>query len=96
MSGAKSLKQYAKEAKARMKSRFWQDYKNNVKTGTVAVENVECSIAYGTYVFYLSGGPTATGDVYVANAVEICSYPHFFNSSVLAFHNFVEFCIDLG
>lgn len=41
MSGAKSLKQYAKEAKARMKSRFWQDYKNNVKTGTVAVENVE-------------------------------------------------------
>ena len=41
MSGSKSLKQYAKEAKARIKSGFWQDYKNNVKTGTLSVENTE-------------------------------------------------------
>lgn len=28
----KTLKEYAKEAKARMKSSFWQDYKNRVET----------------------------------------------------------------
>lgn len=33
MNGNKSLKQYAKEAKKRLKSSFWQDYKSNIKTG---------------------------------------------------------------
>lgn len=32
MEGNKSLKQYAKEAKKRMKSSFWQDYKTKVET----------------------------------------------------------------
>ena len=39
MSGNKSLKEYAKEAKARMKSSFWQDYKNNIKNGTTYAES---------------------------------------------------------
>ena len=38
MSEEKSLKQYAKEAKKRLKSSFWQDYKNNVKNGTTVNE----------------------------------------------------------
>ena len=38
MSDNKSLRDYAKEAKARMKSSFWQDYKNNVKKGTTVNE----------------------------------------------------------
>ena len=33
MNGNKSLKQYAKEAKKRLKSSFWQDYKSNIQTG---------------------------------------------------------------
>ena len=33
MDGNKSLKQYAKEAKKRLKSSFWQDYKCNVQSG---------------------------------------------------------------
>jgi hypothetical protein len=31
--GNKSLKQYAKEAKKRLKSSFWQDYKSKIQTG---------------------------------------------------------------
>lgn len=34
----KSLKQYAKEAKKRMKSTFWQDYKSKVQTGIIKAE----------------------------------------------------------
>ena len=34
----KSLKQYAKEAKKRLKSSFWQDYKSNVKSGICKAE----------------------------------------------------------
>ena len=33
MDGNKSLKQYAKEAKKRLKSSFWQDYKSKIQTG---------------------------------------------------------------
>ncbi len=33
MDGSKSLKQYAKEAKKRLKSSFWQDYKCNIQSG---------------------------------------------------------------
>lgn len=32
MDGNKSLKQYAKEAKKRLKSSFWQDYKSKIQT----------------------------------------------------------------
>lgn len=38
MNGNKSLKQYAKEAKKRLKSSFWQDYKSNIQTGIVKAE----------------------------------------------------------
>ena len=38
MNGNKSLKQYAKEAKKRMKSSFWQDYKTKVKSGIIKAE----------------------------------------------------------
>ena len=33
------------------------------KVENVSVENVKCSIAYGENIFYVSGGPTATGNV---------------------------------
>ena len=38
MEGSKSLKQYAKEAKMRLKGSFWQDYKNKIE---VEVEKVD-------------------------------------------------------
>lgn len=37
--GNKSLKQYAKEAKKRMKSSFWQDYKARVEIGLEKADN---------------------------------------------------------
>ena len=33
MDGNKSLKQYAKEAKKRLKTSFWQDYKRKIQSG---------------------------------------------------------------
>ncbi len=38
MNSDKSIKQYAKEAKKRLKGSFWQDYKNNVKNGVSKAE----------------------------------------------------------
>ncbi|MBR5438909.1 MAG: hypothetical protein IKV61_01660 [Clostridia bacterium] len=38
MQNDKSIKQYAKEAKKRLKSSFWQEYKNNVKNGVIKAE----------------------------------------------------------
>ncbi|MBR6737505.1 MAG: hypothetical protein IKL82_03985 [Clostridia bacterium] len=39
MSTNKTLRDYAKEAKARMKSSFWQDYKSNVKNSAEQAES---------------------------------------------------------
>lgn len=41
MEGNKSLKQYAKEAKKRMKSSFWQDYKSKVENDIEKVNENE-------------------------------------------------------
>lgn len=42
MDGAKTLKDYAKDAKKRMKSSFWQDFKNRVENESkIAEENGE-------------------------------------------------------
>lgn len=38
MEGVKSLKDYAKEAKKRLKSSFWQDYKEKVETESKRAE----------------------------------------------------------
>ena len=38
MQGDKSIKEYAKEAKKRLKSSFWQEYKNNLKNGVIKAE----------------------------------------------------------
>ncbi len=38
MNNDKSIKQYAKEAKKRLKSSFWQEYKDNVKNGVSKAE----------------------------------------------------------
>ena len=38
MQGDKSIKEYAKEAKKRLKSSFWQEYKSNLKNGVIKAE----------------------------------------------------------
>ena len=43
MSGAKTLKDYAKEAKKRLKSNFWQDYKSKVITESIKAEETGAS-----------------------------------------------------
>ncbi len=40
MDSAKTLKDYAKEAKKRLKSSFWQEYKSKVKTESTKAEEI--------------------------------------------------------
>ncbi|MBO5713195.1 MAG: hypothetical protein J6R88_03245 [Clostridia bacterium] len=40
MNGQKSLKSYAKDAKKRLKSNFWQDYKQNLNEKLSSTQNV--------------------------------------------------------
>ena len=51
MNGEKSLKSYAKDAKNRLKSRFWQDYKENLqeKLTQDGVNSTEKSKVYDYY-----------------------------------------------
>ena len=45
MNDTKSLKQYAKEAKLRLKSSFWQDYKSKVEDEIILAERDGLSVS---------------------------------------------------
>lgn len=56
-SGEKSLKSYAKDAKNRLKSRFWQDYKQNLQRKLDETENTSAEKSK-VYEYYQSKAAT--------------------------------------